>query len=152
MTKKDVKEITYMPLVTFFSVLERPGKTVRELQQPPPLGENRVDPRLTEPFLNTSYQGRLLQPLYELNELKQNNAWGILIWYHGIAKVLLFPYISQKVQTLHVWRYSDVITADFAQTADLQWNMSQNWIFRQKSSKYRNFTRCFAYKRRKWHL
>ena len=26
MTAKDVKEITYMPLVTFFSVLERPGK------------------------------------------------------------------------------------------------------------------------------
>ena len=34
MTAKDVKEIT--PLVTFFSVLERPGKkTVRGLQQPP---------------------------------------------------------------------------------------------------------------------
>ena len=26
MTAKDVKEITYMPLVTFFSVLELPGK------------------------------------------------------------------------------------------------------------------------------
>ena len=26
MTAKDVKEITYMPLVTFFSVLARPGK------------------------------------------------------------------------------------------------------------------------------
>ena len=26
MTAKDVKEITFMPLVTFFSVLERPGK------------------------------------------------------------------------------------------------------------------------------
>ena len=26
MTAKDVKEITYMPLVTFFSVLEQPGK------------------------------------------------------------------------------------------------------------------------------
>ena len=26
MTAKDVKEITYMPLVTFFSVLKRPGK------------------------------------------------------------------------------------------------------------------------------
>ena len=36
MTAKDVKEITYMPLVTFFSVLEwPPGKTVRGLQQPP---------------------------------------------------------------------------------------------------------------------
>ena len=36
MTAKDVKEITYyMPLVTFFSVLERPEKTVRGLQQPP---------------------------------------------------------------------------------------------------------------------
>ena len=29
MTARDIKEITYMPLVTFFSVLERPGKTVR---------------------------------------------------------------------------------------------------------------------------
>ena len=36
MTAKDVKEITFMPLVTFFSVLERPGKkNVRGLQQPP---------------------------------------------------------------------------------------------------------------------
>ena len=35
MTAKDVKEITYMPLVTFFSVLERPEKNVRGLQQPP---------------------------------------------------------------------------------------------------------------------
>ena len=26
MTAKDVKEITLMPLITFFSVLERPGK------------------------------------------------------------------------------------------------------------------------------
>ena len=26
MTAKDVKEIAYMPLVNFFSVLERPGK------------------------------------------------------------------------------------------------------------------------------
>ena len=40
MTAKDVKEIVYMPLVTFFSVLERPGKTVRgELQQPPLVDE-----------------------------------------------------------------------------------------------------------------
>ena len=35
MTSKDVKKITYMPLVTFFSVLEQPGKTVRGLKQPP---------------------------------------------------------------------------------------------------------------------
>ena len=35
MTAKDVKEITYMPLVTFFSVLEWQGKTVRRVQQPP---------------------------------------------------------------------------------------------------------------------
>ena len=27
MTAKDVEEITYMPLETFFSVLEQPGKT-----------------------------------------------------------------------------------------------------------------------------
>ena len=41
MTSNDVKEITYMPLITFFSVLERPGKT-RTGVQPPPL------PRLDE--------------------------------------------------------------------------------------------------------
>ena len=35
MTAKDVKEITFMPLVTFFNVLERPEKTVRVLQLPP---------------------------------------------------------------------------------------------------------------------
>ena len=39
MTSKDVKEITYMPLVTFFSVLERPGKKNRKgrCNPPPPL-------------------------------------------------------------------------------------------------------------------
>ena len=39
MTAKDVKEITYMPLVTVFSVLERSEKTVRGLQRPPWLDE-----------------------------------------------------------------------------------------------------------------
>ena len=39
MTAKDVKEIAYMPLVSFFSVLEQPGKTARGLQQPPWLDE-----------------------------------------------------------------------------------------------------------------
>ena len=29
----------------------------------------------------------------------------MLIWYHGIAMGLLFPYI-QKVQTFHVWCYN----------------------------------------------
>ena len=35
MTAKDVKEITYMPLVTFFSVLERLGKNVRGVATTP---------------------------------------------------------------------------------------------------------------------
>ena len=35
MTAKDVKGITFMRLVTFFSALELPGKTVRGLQPPP---------------------------------------------------------------------------------------------------------------------
>ena len=39
MTEKDVNDITYMLLVTFFRVLERPGETVRGLQQPPWLDE-----------------------------------------------------------------------------------------------------------------
>ena len=36
MTAKDVKEITYMTLVTFFSVLERPGKNRKNNPPPPP--------------------------------------------------------------------------------------------------------------------
>ena len=36
----------------------------------------------------------------------------MLIWYHGIAMGLLFPHISK--------------------IADLQWNIVQNWIIRQK--------------------
>ena len=52
---------------------------------------------------------------------------------------LLFPYIP-TIQTSHVWRHNNVINADFAQVADWQWNIDQNWIFRQKSSKYLNFT------------
>ena len=40
MTTKDVKEINYMLLVTFFSVLERPGKNREGVcnKPPPPLG------------------------------------------------------------------------------------------------------------------
>ena len=37
MTAKDVKKITYMPLVAFFSVLERPGKNRKN--NPPWLDE-----------------------------------------------------------------------------------------------------------------
>ena len=37
MAAKDVKEITYMPLVTFFSVLERPGKNRKGSCNNPPL-------------------------------------------------------------------------------------------------------------------
>ena len=36
MTAKDVKEITFMPLVTFFSVLEQPGKTRKGVATTPP--------------------------------------------------------------------------------------------------------------------
>ena len=48
MTTKDVKEITYMPLVTFFSVLEQPGKNRKGGCNNPPwldegyIGHNRV--------------------------------------------------------------------------------------------------------------
>ena len=44
MIAKDVKEITYMPLVIFFGVLEQPGKTVRGLQQPPWLDQGLKHP------------------------------------------------------------------------------------------------------------
>ena len=37
-TAKDVKEVTYMPLVTFFSVLERLGKNRKGSCNPPPPG------------------------------------------------------------------------------------------------------------------
>ena len=36
MTAKDVKEFTYMPLVTFFSILERPEKNRKESCNKPP--------------------------------------------------------------------------------------------------------------------
>ena len=36
MAAKDVKEITYMPLVTFFSVLERPGENRKGSCNNPP--------------------------------------------------------------------------------------------------------------------
>ena len=38
-TAKGVKEITHMPLVTFFSVLERPGENRRGSCNPPWLDE-----------------------------------------------------------------------------------------------------------------
>ena len=56
---------------------------------------------------------------------------------------------TKKIQTSHVWRHNDTIFGDFTQIADLQWNIGQYWIFHQKSSKYRNFKRRFAYKGRR---
>ena len=45
-TAKDVKEITYMPLVTFFSVLEVPGKNrTGGCNNPPWLDEGEKKPR-----------------------------------------------------------------------------------------------------------
>ena len=35
--------------------------------------------------------------------------------------------------------HTDIIIVNFAQIADLQWSLGQNWFFRQKSSKYRDF-------------
>ena len=59
----------------------------------------------------------------------------------AIAMGLFFPYIpKEKVQTSHVWHPNDVIIVDFVQTTDWQWNIGRNWVFRQKSSKDRNFT------------
>ena len=62
----------------------------------------------------------------------------MLIWYHGIAMGLFISYIP-KSTNIHVWRHNDVIIADFAQIADLQWNRTYRpkMIFSpQKSSKY----------------
>ena len=52
----------------------------------------------------------------------------MLIWYHGIAMGLVFPCIPKK------YKHSmyDVTIVDFAQIADLQWNIDQNWIFAKK--------------------
>ena len=36
MTAKDVKEITFMPLATFFSILERPEKNSKGVATTPP--------------------------------------------------------------------------------------------------------------------
>ena len=48
MTTKDVKEITYMPLVTFFNVLERPGKNHKE---PPLVRQGLNKPLISIHFL-----------------------------------------------------------------------------------------------------
>ena len=51
MTAKDVKEITYMPLVTFFNVLERPGKNRKGgLQQTPLVRRGLLQLLKLEPF------------------------------------------------------------------------------------------------------
>ena len=64
------------------------------------------------------------------------NAWGMLIWYRGVAMGLLFPHIPKKEMS-RVWRHNDVIIADFAQFGDFQWNKGRNWFFfLPTSSKY----------------
>ena len=73
----------------------------------------------------------------------------MLIWYHGIAMGLFFPYIPKQVQKKSMYdvtmmSYSPGLIIDFAQTTDLPWNIGWN---RQKSSKDRNFTGFFAYKK-----
>ena len=50
MTAKDDKEITYMPLVTFFSVLERPGKNHKGVATTPPLFRRGLTKRFHELF------------------------------------------------------------------------------------------------------
>ena len=61
----------------------------------------------------------------------------LVLWYSYGSPLSIH---TKKVQTYHVWRHNDIIIVDFAQIADLQWNIGHKWIFRQKSSKYRNFT------------
>ena len=51
----------------------------------------------------------------------------MLIWYHGTALSFFHTY-RKKVQTFHVWRQNDVIIVDFAQIADLQWNIGENFF------------------------
>ena len=63
----------------------------------------------------------------------------MLIWYHNIAMSLCFSYIPKNVQISRVGRHNDIIIAEFAQFCNFQWHIGQNWIFCQKSSKYRNF-------------
>ena len=51
------------------------------------------NPCLTKPFFVTRLtKGGCCNPLWTW----KINAWGMLIWYHGIAMGLLFPYIPKK--------------------------------------------------------
>ena len=107
-----------------------------------------INPRLTKPFFVTRLtKGGCCNPLPKFSIL---NALYPYVCYQCIAMGLLFPYIPKKVQTSHVWRHSDVIIAECFPNWRFSVKIGQNWIFRQNSSKYRNFTGFFAYKRRKW--
>ena len=83
------------------------------------------NPRLTKLFFVTRLTKGVVATL---NELEKINTWGMLLWYHDIAMGLLFPYIPKKYKH----PVYDVITTTLAQIADFQWNIDQNWIFRQK--------------------
>ena len=67
-----------------------------------------------------------------------------------VTRLLVSSFHKYQKGTNILWFHNDVIIADFAKIGDLQWNIVQNRIFRQKGSKYRNFTGVFAYKRKKW--
>ena len=71
----------------------------------------------------------------------------VVPWYRG---GLLFPVIQKIWKSANVWRHNDVFKHGRPEKADFQWNIGQNCIFAKKSSKYRNFTRFFAYKGGKW--
>ena len=76
MAAKDVKEITYMPLVTFLSDLERPGKTVRAL----------VSRGLT---INHKYPSEVLHLPQLSHRLQGRHHWNRMSWKTTVLSPIL---------------------------------------------------------------
>ena len=106
------------------------------------------NPRLPQVFYVTHLPkgGWLPPPLWTWDW----HAQSMSVWYHSIGEDLLFPLIPKFWKSANVWRHNDVFKHGRPEKADFQGNIGQNWIFAKKSSKYRNFTRFFAYKGGKW--
>ena len=94
---------------------------------------------------NQSKGGGVVATLGPVNLKNKRLQRCMLIWYHGIAMGLLFPFIPKKYNIPCLssqWRHNCRFCPN--------WNKGQNWIFRPKRFEYRNVTGFFAYKRKKW--
>ena len=103
----------------------------------------RINPRLPKVFSVTHFpKWGGYHPLWTWNW----HAQSMIEWYHSMRRVPPFHWYQNFEKSANVSRHNEVFKHGQPQNADFQGNIGQNWIFHQKSSKYRNFTRFLLIK------